>query len=198
MEVKITTKMISDLRSITSSGLIDCKKALKNSNGNFDDAITYLKKRNLAFTIKKANCETKEGFIDTYVHLGGKLGVMLELNCQTDFVAKNQELRILAHTLSMQIAATNPICINISDLSSIMINKEREIVKIQSKNKPNSVIEKIIDGKMQKWYEQVCLMEQYCIKNPDKKIKDLINEKIVQMGENILVSRFMRYQIGEN
>ncbi|GAB5045760.1 translation elongation factor Ts [Thermodesulfovibrio sp. TK110] len=194
----ITAQMVKELREKTGAGMMECKKALEASGGDFNKAIEYLRQKGLATAQKKASREAREGIITSYIHMD-KIGVMLELNCETDFVARNEEFRQLAKDIAMQIAASNPQYIQREDIPQDVIEKEKEIYKAQIKgNKPPQVIEKIIEGKLEKFYEEMCLLDQPFIKEPDRKIKDLINEKIAKFGENIVVRRFVRFQVGQS
>ncbi|MGC8796209.1 translation elongation factor Ts [Thermodesulfovibrio sp.] len=193
----ITAQMVKELREKTGAGMMECKKALEASGGDFDKAIEYLRQKGLATAQKKATRDAREGIITSYIHMD-KIGVMLELNCETDFVARNEEFRQLGKDIAMHIAASNPQYIKREDVPEEVINKEKEIYKAQIKgNKPPQVVEKIIEGKLEKFFEEMCLLEQPFIKEPEKKIKDLINETIAKFGENIVVRRFVRFQVGQ-
>lgn len=194
----ITAQMVKELREKTGAGMMECKKALEASGGDFDKAIEYLRQKGLATAQKKASREAREGIITAYIHMD-KIGVMLELNCETDFVARNEEFRQLAKDIAMHIAAANPQYIRREDVPEDVINKEKEIYKAQIPgNKPPQVIEKIIEGKLEKFFEDMCLLDQPFIKEPERKIKDIINEKIAKFGENIVVKRFVRFQVGQS
>jgi elongation factor Ts len=195
--MEITAKMVNDLRQKTGAGLMDCKKALLETNGDFEEATTLLKKKGLASAAKKAGRDASEGVIESYIHLGGKVGVLIEVNCETDFVAKNDEFRGLARDLAMQVAALSPLYVGREDVPSELVEKEREIAAAQCADKPPHAAEKIIEGKLDKWYAQMCLMEQEFIKNQSQKIQEFIAEKIAKTGENIVVRRFVRFQLGE-
>lgn len=193
----ITAQMVKELREKTGAGMMECKKALETSGGDFNKAIEILRQKGLATAQKKASREAREGIITSYIHMD-KIGVMLELNCETDFVARNEEFRQLAKDIAMQIAASNPQYIQREDIPQEVIEKEREIYKSQIKgNKPPQVIEKIVEGKLEKFFEEMCLLDQPFIKEPEKKIKDLITEKVAKFGENIMVRRFVRFQVGQ-
>lgn len=193
----ITAQMVKELREKTGAGMMECKKALETSGGDFNKAIDILRQKGLATAQKKASREAKEGTITSYIHMD-KIGVMLELNCETDFVARNEEFRQLAKDIAMQIAASNPQYIQREDIPQEVIEKEKEIYKSQIKgNKPPQVIEKIVEGKLEKFFEEMCLLDQPFIKEPEKKIKDLITEKVAKFGENIMVRRFVRFQVGQ-
>lgn len=195
---EITTELIKELRDKTQAGMMDCKKALQETNGDMDKAVEFLRIKGLAAADKKMGREASEGIIATYIHNNQKLGVLLDLRTVTDFVARNEDFQTLAKELCMQVAAANPLYIKIEDVPAEEIEKERVIYREQMKDsgKPANVVEKIIDGKLTKFYSDVCLLEQEYIKDPKKKIKDLIKEKIAIYGENIEVRRFTRFQIG--
>ena len=197
--MKIEAKLVKELRMKTGAGMMDCKNALLKSNGNLNDAIDHLRKSGITKAEKKGARQTKEGIIYSYIHAGSRLGVLLELNCETDFVAKTDGFSELAHNVAMQIAATNPISLDISSIDQTLVAREKDIFKEQAKSegKPEHIIEKMIDGRLQKFYQESCLLEQTYIKDPDKKIKDLITESIATLGENISISRFTRFAIGE-
>lgn len=196
---EITSEMIKDLRARTQVGMLDCKKALKECDGDIDKAVEYLRKKGIASAGKKEGRETREGIISTYIHNNNKIGVMLELNCETDFVAKNEDFKELGKELCMQIAASSPIYVKPEDVPAEELDKEREIYKEQMKEsgKPDNVIDKIVEGKLNKFYSEICLTEQNYIRDPKVVIKDLIKNKIATYGENISVGKFVRYQIGQ-
>lgn len=195
--MEITAQMVKELREKTGAGMMECKKALEASGGDFNKAIEILRQKGLATAQKKASREAREGIIASYIHMD-KIGVMLELNCETDFVARNEEFKQLAKDIAMQIAATNPQYIQREDIPQEVIEKEKEIYRSQIKgNKPPQVIEKIVEGKLEKFYEEMCLLDQPFIKAPEKKIKDLISEKVAKFGENIKIKRFVRFQVGQ-
>jgi elongation factor Ts len=194
----ITAQMVKELREKTGAGMMECKKALESSQGDFDKAIEYLRQKGLATAQKKASRVASEGIITSYIHMD-KIGVLLELNCETDFVARNEEFKQLAKDIAMHIAASNPQYISREQVPPEVIEKEKEIYKAQiTGNKPPQVIEKIIEGKLEKFFEDMCLADQPFIREPEKKIKDLITEKIAKFGENIVVSRFVRFQVGQS
>ncbi len=197
--MKIEAKLVKELRLKTGAGMMDCKKALLESNGSLDDAIDHLRKTGITKAEKKGARQTKEGLIYSYIHAGSRLGVLLEINCETDFVAKTDGFSELAHNIAMQIAATNPISLDISSVDENLIMREKDIFKEQAKSegKPQNIIEKMIEGRLQKFFQESCLLEQTYIKDPDKKIKDLITESIATLGENISINRFTRFAIGE-
>lgn len=196
---EITSDMVKVLRERTQAGLLDCKKALTQCEGDIEKAIEYLRKKGIVSAGKKEGRETKEGIIASYIHSNSKIGVMLELNCETDFVARNQDFQSIAKELCMQVAASAPMHISIEDVPSEEVEKEKEIYRAQLKDsgKPENVIEKIVEGKMKKFYSEVCLLEQQYIRDPKVLIGDIIKNKIATYGENISVGRFIRYQIGQ-
>lgn len=193
---EITAKMVADLRNSTGAGFVDCKKALVEANGNVDEAITILKKKGVASAAKKADREASEGIVECYIHGAGRIGVMLELNCETDFVAKNSDFKQLARDICMHIAAANPMYVSREDVPEELVAKEREIAAAQAEGKPKNAIEKIVEGKLDKWFQQICLMEQVYVKDQDKTIKDLLTSSIAVIGENMRIGRFARFQIG--
>ena len=197
--MKIDAKLVMELRQKTGAGMMDCKKALLESNGNLENAIDHLRKTGITKAEKKGARQTKEGLIYSYIHAGSRLGVLLEINCETDFVGKTDGFSELAHNIAMQIAATNPISLNIESLDESIVNREKNIFKEQaeSQGKPEKIIERMIEGRMQKFFQESCLLEQTYIKDPDKKVKDLITESIATLGENISINRFIRFAIGE-
>ena len=190
---------IKELRERTGVGMMDCKKALEESNGDVDKAIEYLRKMGIAKAQKRAGRIASEGLINAYIHGGGKLGVLVEVNCETDFVAKTDEFKKFVREISMQIAATNPICIDKEDLPKDIIEKEREIYHQQAlrSGKPEKVISNIVEGRLKKFYQQACLLEQPYIRDSKLKIRDLLNEIITKTGENIVIRRFVRFELGE-
>ena len=198
--MKISATTVKDLRERTGAGMMDCKKALLQSDGDLDKAIDFLRKSGIAKAEKKGSRTASEGIIFSYIHHGDKLGVMLELNCETDFVAKTEGFNGLANDLAMQIAATNPISIDRDSIDKNYLQKEESIFKEQalSSGKPENVVDKIVKGKLEKLYSEICLLDQLYIKDTDKKISDLLNEAIATLGENIVIARFIRFAVGEN
>ena len=196
----IDAKLVKDLRDKTGAGMMDCKKALVNSEGDINLALDNLRKSGIAKAEKKGTRETKEGLVYSYIHAGGRLGVLLELNCETDFVAKTDGFIELSHNLAMQIAATNPLALNKESIDESVINREREIYFDQAKSegKPDNIIEKMVEGRLTKFFQESCLMEQTYIKDSDKKVTDLLTETIASLGENISINRFVRFAIGES
>ena len=196
----IEAKLVKKLRDQTGAGMMDCKNALTETNGDLEKAIDHLRKTGISKAEKKGIRETKDGLVYSYIHAGGRLGVLLELNCETDFVAKSETFSDLAHHISMQIAATNPISIDHKSISEKVINREKSIYRDQavSEGKPENIIEKIVEGKLNKFFQENCLLEQAYIKDQEKKVKYLLTESIATLGENIGVSRFVRFAIGES
>ncbi|GIW46966.1 MAG: elongation factor Ts [Deltaproteobacteria bacterium] len=196
---EITPQMVKEIRDRTGAPFLDCKKALEETGGDFEKAIDLLRIKGLAKAAKKVGRETPEGIIASYIHAGGKIGVMVEVNCETDFVARNEEFQAFAKEIAMQIAATNPRFIRREDVSEEIVAKEREILKAQviESGKPENVADRIVDGKIEKFYEEVCLLEQPYIRDPKIKVRDLLNSLIAKIGENIVIRRFVRYQLGE-
>jgi elongation factor Ts len=197
--MKIDAKRVKELREKTGAGMMDCKKALIEANGDIEKAIDNLRKSGAAKAAKKSSRSAKEGLIYSYIHHGGRLGVLLDIGCETDFVAKTDKFVDLARNVSMQIAATNPISVNREDVPEDVIDREKDIYTEQAKaiGKPDNVIEKIVDGKLEKYFQESCLMEQIYIKDSDKKIKDLVTAIIATLGENITINRFSRFAVGE-
>jgi len=196
---EITSDMIKELREKTLAGMLDCKKALTECNGDMEKAVEYLRVKGLASAGKKAGREAKEGVIASYIHTNGKIGGLLELNCETDFVARNSEFQGLAKELCMQIAAANPLYVSPEDVPAADLEREKAIYREQVKEsgKPENVVEKIVEGKMKKFYSDVCLLEQEYIKDPKIIVKDLVKNLIATIGENVTVGKFTRYQIGK-
>jgi elongation factor Ts len=194
----ITTKMVKDLRDKTQAGMMDCKKALEQTNGDFEKAVDFLRQKGLAVAAKRAGRATSEGVIATYIHAGGKLGVMVELGCETDFVAKNDDFREFARDIAMHIAAANPISIHRDEVPEAVLAREKDIFVQQAleSGKPAAIVEKMVGGKIEKFLAEVALLEQKFVKNPDLSIQDLLNELVGKMGENISIKRFARFQVG--
>tara|TARA_B100000214_G_scaffold373809_2_gene354946 strand:+ start:1293 stop:1919 length:627 start_codon:yes stop_codon:yes gene_type:complete len=197
--MNVNAKLVKNLRDKTGAGMMDCKNALVESNGDLDKAVDYLRKSGVAKAEKKGSRDTKEGLIYSYIHAGGRLGVLLELNCETDFVAKTDGFTELAHNISMQIAATNPISLDRDSIDEAMVAREKEIFTDQAKSegKPDQIIEKMVEGRLSKFFQESCLLEQTYIKDPNKKINDLLTEAIATLGENISVNRYTRFSVGE-
>jgi elongation factor Ts len=198
MEIK--SSVVKSLREKTSAGIMDCKKALEETRGDIDKAIDYLRKKGLAAAAKKTGRISKEGIIEAYIHPGGKLGVLVEVNCETDFVAKAADFVEFVKNIAMHIAASNPLYLKREFIPEEVIEKERDIYKSQALNsgKPEKIIDRIVDGKMEKYFSEVCLLEQPYIKEPELSVKELVDTLIAKMGENISIRRFSRYQLSEN
>lgn len=196
----ISATMVKQLREKTGVGIMDCKEALSQSNGDIDNAVDFLRKKGLATAQKRAGRAMSEGLIQPYIHMGGKLGVLVEINSETDFVAKNDDFKEFAKNIAMHIAATNPVGIASNDVPEEVINKEKEIYRAQAieLGKPENVIDKIVEGKLNKFYKDNCLLNQAYVRNPDVNISDLLNDLIAKMGENITIKRFVRFQIGDS
>ncbi|MCR4440290.1 MAG: translation elongation factor Ts [bacterium] len=195
----VPAAQVKALREKTGAGFMDCKKALAETQGDVEKAIEVLRKKGIATAQKKAGREAREGVIESYIHPGSRLGVLLELNCETDFVAKTDQFKTLARDLAMQVAAANPRVVRREELPAEVIEKELEIYRTQARNegKPEQVVERIAQGKLEKFYQEVCLLEQSFIRDPNKSVNDLITEYIAKLGENIVVRRFVRFQLGE-
>ncbi len=193
----IDPKIVKQLREKTNAGMMDCKRALEEANGDLAKAETILRTKGIASADKKSSRATKEGIVASYIHLQGKVGVLVEVNCETDFVAKNENFRTFVKDITLHIAAAHPLYVSRDDVPSSLIESEREIYKGQVKEKPANVVDKIVDGKLEKFYSTVCLLEQGFIKNPDQTINDLVKSKIAELGENIIIRRFTRYLVGE-
>lgn len=195
--MEINAKMVGDLRQSTGAGLMDCKKALIESNGDVEKAVEYLRKKGAATAAKKANREASEGLINSYIHLGGKVGVLIEVNCESDFVAKTDDFKNFVRDIAMHIAASNPICVSRNEVDQEILNKERVIAEGQAEGKPPAAIEKIVEGKINKFLSECCLLEQNYVKNPDQTVQQVLTEMIAKMGENMIIRRFVRFQLGE-
>jgi elongation factor Ts len=193
----IDPKLVKQLREKTNAGMMDCKRALAEASGDLAKAETILRTKGIASAGKKAARVTKEGIVASYIHLQGKVGVLVEVDCETDFVAKNENFRSFVKDITLHIAAAHPLYVSRDDVPGKLIEAEREIYKAQVKGKLANVTEKIVDGKLDKFYSTVCLLEQGFIKNPDVTIKDLLSGKIAELGENIIIRRFTRYLVGE-
>ena len=199
MEIKAS--MVKELRERSGAGMMDAKKALVETDGDIDKAMDLLREKGLAAAAKKANRIAAEGLIESYIHMGGRIGVLLELNCETDFVAKTEEFKELAHDIALQIAAAKPLCVRREEVDQAMIEKEKEIIRAQAMNepkpKPENIIEKMVEGRIEKYYKEIVLMEQPYVKDPDLTISDLINQKVAKIGEKIDIRRYTRYELGE-
>jgi elongation factor Ts len=193
----VNPALVKQLREKTNAGMMDCKKALVEAGGDLEKAEDILRKKGIASASKKAARAVKEGVIASYIHLQGKVGVLVEVNCETDFVAKNDIFREFVKDLTLHIAAAHPLYVVRDEVPKAMIEREREIYREQVKGKPVSVVEKIVDGKLEKFFGSICLLDQAFIKNPDQSIKEMMSSKIAELGENIVIRRFARYAVGE-
>ncbi len=196
--MNVTAEQVKELRGKTGAGIMDCKRALQKSNGDFQKAMDFLREKGLAQARTKAGRATSEGAIGSYIHTGGKIGVLIEVNCETDFVARTDQFQNLVKDLAMQVAASNPDYIVREKVPPEVIEKKKVILRKQAEDtgKPEKVIEKIVNGRLEKFYQEVCLMEQPFIRDPEKTVRELIDENIAKLGENIVVRRFSRYQLG--
>ena len=194
-----TAQDVKELRERTGCGMMDCKKALTETNGDMDKAIEFLREKGLATAAKKASRIASEGLVDCYIHDGGRIGVMIEVNSETDFVAKNAEFKQLVHDLAMQVCVNSPAYVRREEVPAEVIEHEREIIRAQALNegKPEKIVDKMVDGRIEKYFKEVCLMEQPFIKDPDISVSDLVTSKIATIGENITVRRFVRFERGE-
>ena len=198
--MSVDASVVKKLRDKTGAGMMDCKKALVETSGNIDKAVDYLRKSGIAKAEKKGDRAAKEGLVFSYIHHGGRLGVLVELNCETDFVAKTDGFSDLAHNIAMQIAATSPLSVSREDIDQKLLDREKEIFTDQAKEsgKPKEIIGKIVEGRVEKFYAESCLIEQQFIKDPDRKIGDLITDAVSTLGENIVINRFARFSVGES
>ncbi len=197
--MEITVDMVKELRARTGAGVLECKKTLEETNGDFDRAVQLLRERGLAKAAKKVGREAREGIIEAYVHPGGRLASLVELNCETDFVARTEEFQALAHDLAMQVAATAPLYVDADQVPQEVLERERATYRAEMENqgKPSHIVDRIVDNKLEKFLDQVCLLRQQFIKDEGMTVQDLITSKIAQLGENIVVRRFARFEVGE-
>jgi elongation factor Ts len=197
---EITAQMVKELREATNAGVLDCKKALQDANGDFEAAVEILRKKGLATAAKKASRDTNEGMIGTYIHAGAKIAGMVQLNCETDFVARTDRFQQLARDLAMHVVASRPLYVTREEVPADMVEREKGIYREQmiSSGKPEQVIDKIVDGKLDKWLSEICLLEQPFVKDPDVTIQSLLTDSVAALGENIRISRFERLAIGED
>ena len=197
--MEITTSMIKDLREATAAGVLDCKKALEASGGDLEKAKVYLREKGLAAAAKKASRAAEEGLIEAYVHTGGRVGALIELNCETDFVARTEAFEELAHDLALQVVAARPLYLAPEDIPPDVLEEEKNVYRVQAREtgKPERIIEKIVEGKLQKYYQEVCLMKQPFIKDDGLTVQDVLTEIIAKLGENIAVRRFVRFELGD-
>ncbi|RBP59958.1 elongation factor Ts [Alkalibaculum bacchi] len=194
-----TAQQVKELREKTGAGMMDCKKALVQCNDDMEKAIEFLREKGLASASKKAGRIAAEGIVESYIHLGGKIGVLVEVNCETDFVAKNEDFRAFVKDIAMHIAASNPLYLNEEEVPTDVIEKEKSILKAQALNegKPEKIVDKMVEGRIKKYYSEICLLDQPFVKDPDKTIQQLVNEQISTIGENVKIRRFARFQMGE-
>ena len=197
--MNFTAKDVADLRAKTNAGMMDCKKALVECDGDFDKAITWLREKGIAAAAKKQSRIASEGIVTSYIHMGGKIGVLVEINCETDFVAKTAAFQEIGHDIALQIAAAAPKYVRIEDVPAEEVAREKEILRNQALNegKPAQIVDKMVEGRVKKFYQDVCLLEQSFVKNPDLTIQQYINEKTLQIGEKISIRRFARFEMGE-
>ena len=200
MSTNISASIVKDLRARTGAGIMDCKEALKNCNGNLDEAIDFLRKKGIAKAEKKAGRQAEQGTVLSYIHPGNRIGVLVEVNCETDFVAKTDDFLNLARNIAMQIAATNPMSLDRDSIDQTKLEKEKEILLEQAKSsgKPESILDKIVDGRIEKYFQENCLLEQSYIKDADKSVQDILTESIATLGENISIARYARFEVGDN
>jgi len=198
--LEITTAMVKELRQATSAGVLDCRKALEESGGDFDKAVAHLREKGLAAAAKRAGRQASDGRVEAYVHLGSRIAVMLELNCETDFVARTDDFKTLAHDLALHIAFAAPHYLTRQDVPEGVTESERAIYRAQAlqEGKPANVVDRIVEGRLVKFYQQTCLMEQPFVRDEDRTIQDLVTEAIAKFGENVVLRRFVRYAVGEN
>lgn len=194
----ITSQMVKELRDKTNAGMMDCKKALTDTDGDMEKAVDLLRQKGLAVAAKRAGKETREGVIEAYIHAGGKIGVMVEVACETDFVAKTDDFKAFARNIAMHVAAVSPLAVSRDEIPAEVVQREKDIYINQAleSGKPQQIAEKMVAGKMEKFLAEVCLLEQKYVKNPDLSVQDLLNELVAKMGENISIKKFARFQIG--
>ena len=195
----VDASLVKDLRVKTGAGFMDCKRALEQSKGNFEKAIEFLRKKGLSDAAKRSERSTNQGLVNAYIHAGGKIGVLVEVNCETDFVARNEKFQELVKNIAMQVAASNPLYLDQESIPPEVLEKEKEIFRDQAKEggKPANVLDKIVEGKVKKYCSEVCLLEQPFVKDPDRKVSDILKEAISVIGENIKVRRFVRFALGQ-
>ena len=196
MSTPVTSQMVKELREKTGAGLLDCQKALTESKGNQEEAITILRKKSGGKVDKLASRATKEGLIESYIHIGGKVGVLLEVNCETDFVARNDDFRAFCKDLCLQIAAASPLYVTRQEVPEAAVAAERDVAAAAVAGKPPAAVQKIVEGKLDKYYSTICLLDQPFVKLPEKSVKEVLSEKVAKIGENIQIRRFIRYQLG--
>jgi len=198
--MEITTEMVKELRQATAAGILDCRKALENAAGDFDKAVDYLREKGLAKAAKRVDREAKDGLVVSYIHGGGRIGVLLEVNCETDFVARTDEFKGLVNDIAMQIAAMSPQYVKREDIPTSVIEHEKQLYRAQAleEGKPEAVLDRIVEGRIEKFYKDVCLLEQAFIRDEERTIDDLVKEQITKTGENMIVRRFARFELGES
>ncbi|NMB16195.1 MAG: translation elongation factor Ts [Firmicutes bacterium] len=197
--MEITASMVKELRERTGSGMMDCKRALIETEGNIEAAIDYLREQGLSAAAKKAGRIAAEGIVDSYIHMGGRIGVLIEVNCETDFVAKTEQFRSFVRDMAMQVAASRPEYVMRDEVPADIISREREVYRAAAlhEGKPERIVDKIVDGRLEKFFKDICLLEQPFIKDPDRSVEQVLKETIAQLGENISIRRFTRYEMGE-
>ena len=195
----VTSAMVKELRERTQAGMMDCQKALVESDGDMEKAVAYLREKGLAAAAKKAGRVASEGAVESYIHMGGKIGVLVEVNCETDFVAKTDTFKALCHDIALQIAATNPLCVSKEEVPQEVLEREKEILRQQALNegKPEKIVERMVEGRIEKYYKENVLLEQAFVKDPEKNISTLVNEATLASGEKISIRRFVRFECGE-
>ena len=194
----ISAKMVGELRQRTGGGLMDCKKALTEASGDFDKAVEWLRKKGMASADKKSGRGASEGVVESYIHTGGKVGVLIEVNCETDFVAKNDDFKNFVREIAMHVAASSPVCVSRDEINPELIEKEKSVALAQAEGKPEAAKKQIVQGKIDKYLSQVCLLEQSFVKNQDLTVDQFVKEKISKMGENIVIKRFSHFKLGES
>jgi elongation factor Ts len=198
--MEITTEMVKDLRQATAAGVLDCRKALEAAEGDFEKAVDYLREKGLAKVAKRVDREAKDGLVVSYIHGGGRIGVLLEVNCETDFVARTDEFQGMVNDIALQIAAMAPRYIKREDIPASVIEHEKQLYRAQAleEGKPEAIVERIVDGRMEKFYNEICLLEQAFIRDEERTIDDLVKEQMTKTGENMVVRRFARFELGES
>ncbi|MGC9395305.1 MAG: translation elongation factor Ts [Anaerolineae bacterium] len=198
--MEITTEMVKELRQATAAGVLDCRKALEAAEGDFDKAVDYLREKGLAKVAKRVDREAKDGLVISYIHGGGRIGVLLEVNCETDFVARTDEFKEMVNDIALQIAAMSPQYIKREDMPASVIEHEKQLYRTQAleQGKPEAIVERIVDGRMEKFYQDICLLEQAFIRDEERTIDDLVKEQMTKTGENMVVRRFARFELGES
>ncbi len=199
MNLEITAELVKQLRAATGAGVLDCRKALEASGGNLDKAIASLREKGLAAAAKKADREASEGWVEAYAHPGGRVGVLVEVNCETDFVARTEQFRAFVHDMALHVAAMSPLCLTVEDVPPEHLQREKEEYRQQAldEGKPERIVEQIVRGRLKKFYAETCLMEQPFVKDEDILIKDLVKQKIAELKENVVIRRFVRYELGQ-